>query len=180
MKALASIQKMCWLCLAVCLLASCVIDDDEDDNAGNIVNVGDNVPDFVLTGPDGVEVSPASLKGQVFVLSFFDTTCPDCQKEFPVLQQIYDKYRDVVKVFNVPRNQPANQIAAYWKQEGLTMPYYKASDKDLYYKFAKSGIPRTYIVDVDGKVRGMFTDSPLPDFGTIDSVLQTLVSKDSH
>ena len=60
------------------------------------------------------------------------------------------------------------------------MPYYKASDKDLYYKFAKSGIPRTYIVDVDGKVRGIFTDSPLPDFGTIDSVLQTLVSKDTH
>ena len=175
MRALASIQKMWWLCLTVCLLASCVIDDDEDDNGGNIVNVGDSVPDFVLTGPDGVEVSLASLKGQVFVLSFFDTTCPDCQKEFPVLQQIYDKYRDVVKVFNVPRSQPANQIAAYWKQEGLTMPYYKASDKDLYYKFAKSGIPRTYIVDGEGRVRAMYCDSPVPDYATIDSVLKTLL-----
>lgn len=171
------VQKIWWLCLTVCLLAGCLIDDDKEDSEGNIVKVGDSVPDFVLTGSDGEEVSSASLKRQVYVLSFFDTTCPDCQKEFPVLQQVYDKYKETVKVLNVPRSQPMNLMAAYWKEQGLTMPFYKPGDKDLYYKFASSHIPRTFIIDGEGKVRAMFSDSPLPDFGTIDSVLQALLAK---
>ena len=171
--------KIWWLCVVGCMLAGCVIDEEKDEDLGNIVNVGDSVPAFVLTGPDGEEMSSASLKGQVYVLSFFDTTCPDCQKEFPVLQQIYDKYNETVKVFNVPRSQPMDQVEVYWSKEGLTMPVYTASDKDLYYKFATSHIPRTFIVDGEGKVRAMFSDNPLPDFGTIDSVLKALLTHDA-
>ena len=167
--------RMWWLCLAACLLAGCMIDDDSDKDNGNIVTVGDTVPAFVLTASDGTEVSSASLSGQVYVLSFFDTTCPDCPKEFPVLQQIWETYAGRVKVFNVPRSQPMNLVAAYWKEQELTMPVYRAMDQDLYYKFAKSHIPRTYIVDGEGRVRAMYSDSPVPDFGTIDSVLQTLL-----
>ena len=164
-----------WLCFIAIMLTGCVNDDDTDSQ-GSIVNIGDAVPAFMLTDSNGAKVSSASLKGQVYMLSFFDTGCPDCQKEFPVLQQIYDKYEGAIPMLNVPRSQTVNEVEAYWSKEGLTMPYYTAADHSLYYKFATSGIPRTYIVDGEGKVCAVFTDNPLADYATIDGQLQRLLA----
>ena len=55
------------------------------------------------------------------------------------------------------------------------MPVYTPADKGLYYKFAASGIPRTYVVDEEGKVRAVFTDNPLADYATIDTLLRQLL-----
>ena len=158
------------------LLASC-IDDGEEDVQTTLVNVGDRVPDFSLAGSDGKEYTAASLKGQVFILSFFDTGCPDCQKEFQVLQRIYDQYSPDVPVLNVPRSQTAEQVQAYWTSAGLTMPFHIPADKALYYQFATKTIPRTYIVDGNGTVIAAYDDSPIADYDIIDAILKELFSK---
>jgi peroxiredoxin len=69
-------------------------DDDSSNNSREIVKVGDIVPEFSLIGVDGNMISSASLRGQYYLLNFFDTGCKDCQKEFPVLQKIYNKYKE--------------------------------------------------------------------------------------
>ena len=74
-----------WLSLAVCIFMGCHYDDSSDTGGGSIVSVGDEVPAFMLTGDDGETVSAASLKGRLYLLTFFDTGCPDCRKELPVL-----------------------------------------------------------------------------------------------
>ena len=145
------------------MLISCLNDDDSSNNNREIVKVGDVVPEFSLIGINGDMISSAALRGQYYLLNFFDTGCKDCQKEFPVLQQIYEKYKGELPVLNVPRSQTTDEVNAYWNKEGLTMPVYTAKDKSLYYKFATKGIPRTYIVDMEGKVLDMFTDSPVAD-----------------
>ena len=160
--------------LVVGILSSC-LNGDADNNAQEFVKPGDAVPEFQLTGANGEIVSSASMLGQVYLLSFFDTGCPDCQKEFPVLQQIYDKYKGVLSVLNVPRSQTEEEVQAYWSKAGLSMPVYIATDKALYYKFATRGIPRTYIVDKQGKVCDVLTDSPLADYDTLDAILQQLL-----
>lgn len=172
-------SPVAWLVFLVIILTGCINDDNTDGNSESIVNVGDAVPSFMLTSADGGEVSSASLEGQVYMLSFFDTGCPDCQKEFPVLQQIYDKYGEKVPVLNVPRSQSVAEVEEYWNKEKLTMPFHTASDKSLYYKFAKSGIPRTYIVDGMGKVCAVLTDNPLADYSTIDNLLQSLLGDET-
>lgn len=157
------------------MLISCLNDDDSSNNNREIVKVGDVVPEFSLIGINGDMISSASLRGQYYLLNFFDTGCKDCQKEFPVLQQIYEKYKGELPVLNVPRSQTTDEVNAYWNKEGLTMPVYTATDKSLYYKFATKGIPRTYIVDMEGKVLDMFTDSPVVDYETLDGALQKLL-----
>lgn len=158
-----------WLFFFLVFLAAC--QEDDDVARGSIVNVGDDVPEFLLTDVDGAQVSSASLKGKAYMLTFFDTGCRDCQQELPVLQRIYDKYGKAMPMFSVPRSQTASEVQAYWSKEHLTMPVYTASDKNLYYKFAKGGIPLTYIVDRQGKVQAVFTDSPIADYGTIEERL---------
>lgn len=171
------IRHYLWLGFAVVIMAACQNDDNADSNLGNIVNVGDDVPAFMLTGANGENVSSASLRGQVYMLSFFDTGCSDCQKELPVLQRIYDKYAEAIPIFSVPRSQPTDEVKDYWNKEGLTMPVFTASDKALFYKFATSGIPRTYIVDEEGLVSAVLTDNPLADYDTIDGLLRNLLKE---
>ena len=167
------------LLLLVAVLTACVNDGDENDGATAIVNVGDVVPDFALHGSDGVDVFSASLDGQPYILNFFDTRCKDCQQVLPVLQQIYDKYQGTVPVLNVPRSQTMDEVQAYWDKEGLSLPFYMASDKNLYYKFATSIVPRTYVVDGEGKVCLAFTDSPIADYETLDKMLGQMVGNDT-
>ena len=164
---------------AIVLLTACQMDDGDSGGRVTKVKVGDAVPAFAVTEDGGTDLSSSSLKGQVYVLNFFDTGCPDCQKEFPVLQQIYDKYFDSLVVINVPRSQTVSEVKQYWNEAELTMPVYMPHDKDLYYRFADSGIPLTYIVDGNGIVQAVFTDSPLPDFDTIDAVLHNLLQTDA-
>lgn len=161
------------------MLAGC--QSDEADSVGRVtkVRVGDEVPEFIVADADGKTLSTASLKGQVYVLSFFDTGCRDCQKELPVIQQIYNKYHESVAVINVPRSQTASEVREYWNKESLTMPFYAPQDKDLYYRFADKGIPLTYIVDGDGVVQAVFTDSPLTDFAAFDTVLQNVLQMEA-
>ncbi len=165
------------LAFAIVMLTACT--NDDADSRVDKVKVGDEVPAFLLTAADGTTVSPSSLSGQVYLLSFFDTGCPDCRKELPVLQQIHDKYSGSVPVINVPRSQTVSEVRQYWSQAELSMPVYTPNDKGLYYKFADSGIPRIYIVDGSGIVQAVFTDSPLVDFNTIDTLLQGLLQTES-
>lgn len=150
-------------------------EDEAKAEVREYVKVGDKVPAFTLCDENGKQLTSSSQLGKVYLLNFFDTTCPDCQKELPVLQQIYETYKDEVSVLNVPRSQTLDVAKAYWKQAGLSMPLYSDTDHSLYYKFASSGIPRTYVVDREGLVRAIMTDSPLADYATLDDVLRPLV-----
>lgn len=161
-------------CLLVVLLTACV--NDTEDEATMKVNVGDIIPEFLLSDSIGQDLSSSSLSGRVFILNFIDTNCPDCQKELQVLQRIHDKYKDVVPVLNVPRSQTRDELKAYWEEAGLTLPYYIPSNPNLYYQFATRTIPRTYVIDGNGKMYAAFSDSPTADFDTLDTILRQMLS----
>ena len=78
-------------------------------------------------------------------------------------------------ILNVPRSQTREEAQTYWSDANLTMPLYVPHDKDLYYQFATSVIPRTYVVSAEGKVLAAFSDSPIADYATLDVLLQQLL-----
>lgn len=144
--------------------------DKDDDTA--LIKVGMAAPSFELKAMDGSVVTSESLKGKVYILNFFDTTCPDCRNEFPVLQQIYDEYGETVPLFNVPRSQAVEDADAYCKEHGLTLPIYSDGAQRLYYQFATRTIPRTYVINADGIVIASFNDKPIADYASLNRILQ--------
>lgn len=164
--------------LNVIILTSCQ-DDDKGDVTPNHVDMGSEIPAFSLTGSDGSSISSASLNGQPYLISFFDTNCSDCKKALPIIQHIYDKYGEMLPVLNVPRSQTADEVQAYWDNNGLSMPFHIPTDKKLYYKFAQSGIPRTYAVDRNGKVCAVLTDNPLSEYDKLDAIAEQLLNDES-
>ncbi len=51
-------------------------------------------PDFTLPDWQGNKVSLAEFRGRVVLLQFFQTECPVCQREAPLLEEVYRKHKD--------------------------------------------------------------------------------------
>ena len=84
---------------------------------------GDRLPWFSVTMDDGSVLSTGDLAGKVSVIVFFHTGCPDCQAELPVIQRIHDEFSPEAAVLCISREEDAADIAEYWAENGLTLPY---------------------------------------------------------
>lgn len=158
--------------MLVCTTQGCVNDKEPD---GPSLQVGDPLPSFSVVMNTGETVSTASLKGRVSVIVFFNTGCPDCQQELPVIQSLWDKYSDgkLVRIIPIAREESAAEIQQYWDDHRFTMPYSPQDNREVYSLFAPSVIPRVYVSDRYGIIRDIFTDSPVASFNTLESSIST-------
>lgn len=150
-----------WCFGLLCLVTGCIREDFDEPDEDKVV-VGDRLPEFSVMLDNGRMFSPDSLKGRVLCLTFFNTSCGDCQKELPVLQKASAAFNpsDVCFVC-ISREESNESVSAYWQQNGLTMPFSVQNDRTVYNLFAASRIPRIYVVDSSLTVRYIFTDEPL-------------------
>lgn len=165
-------KRLAVLISFIYVLSGCIL---ENNNATN-VKVGDSLPEFEVVMNDGSVVTEASMKGNVSLLMFFHTTCPDCQQALPCVQSIYDEYAAKGVVFTlVGRECGKDEIEAYWKENGLNLPYSAQDDREVYNIFASSRIPRIYISDENGTVRYIFSDDPVASYDDLKSAVETLI-----
>lgn len=134
----------------------------EDDETKERVAVGDRVPLFsVEMVKDGERstFSTAQLTGET-VIVFFNTTCPDCQRDLPKLNQYYLKHKvdEGFQMVAISREEGEEDVAAYWKDNGLQIPYSAQNDRRIYELFASSIIPRVYFVSAQGIVTRVFIE----------------------
>lgn len=137
--------------------------DDEDD-VKEYVKVGDRLPLFSVDVVDGdgktATFSTAALTGET-VIVLFNTSCGDCQRELPRMNDYYlqhcgDKGFQMVAI---SREEGAESVAAYWKEQGLSIPYSAQTDRRIYNLFASSIIPRTYFCSADGIITQILVET---------------------
>jgi len=142
-------------CLAFC---SCLKEEDYGAEAADIVRVGDPLPAFSIRTHAGEEVSPAVLAGRPAVIVFFSTACSDCRRELPAVQRVYEADKALAAFVCIGREEAAETVAAFWRENGLTMPYSPQPDRSVYALFARQTIPRIYVADAKGQVRNVFVE----------------------
>lgn len=148
--------------MIVCTTTGCI---SENDPEGPSLGVGDSLPEFSVTLNTGETVSSSDLKGKHSAIVFFNTGCGDCRQELPVVNQLWDHYKDDPEVVILPiaREETEEEISEYWAESGFTMPYSPQKDRSVYNLFASSVIPRIYIAGPDRKITAAFDDSDMPD-----------------
>lgn len=145
------------------------------EQAGELIKVGQPAPDISLAGPDGKVRSLASLKGKVVLLDFWASWCGPCRRENPHVVEVYKKYSAKgFEIFSVSldgvdprRASDPNQIKQLeqdgkrkWmdaiKQDGLLwdnhvsdLRHWASAPAQVY---GVSSIPRTFLIGRDGKI----------------------------
>ena len=146
-------------CLLPCLLlAGCIAADN--DEVVERVRVGDRLPVFSVDVIDP-EVSQTehtvfnsqNLTGET-VIVFFNTWCPDCQRELPRLNQYYLQHKDDkgFRMVAISRGEGKDVVARFWSEHELLIPYSAQEDNRIYELFASGIIPRIYFVSAQGVV----------------------------
>ena len=133
---------------------SCFSSNLSAQNNGANIDAGDLAPDFSLEMLHGEKFQLSKRRGQVVLVSFFATQCPQCLLEMPHLEKLYKKYstRKDFQLLVIGRNQDAATVKAFIEKHGYTFPVAADPDGAVFQRYAKKMIPRNYLIGRDGKV----------------------------
>ena len=164
-------RKLAYLLSVAFMFISCI----KEKPTGADLMVGDIIPDFEVTMNDGSVITGEGLRETPSCIVFFHTSCPDCQKALPVIQEIYDKYAQEGFSFAlISREEEEDTIAAYWKEKAYTMPYSAQPTREVYNLFAQTKVPRIYICEKGGIIRAIYTDDPVPGLEELDQSINSV------
>ncbi len=156
-------RKLLLFLMTALSVASCSSVVDDEDDAKEYVKVGDHVPLFsvetVLAEGSTALFSTAQLTGET-VIVLFHTSCGDCQRELPRLNNYYLQHcgEEGFQMVAISREEGTESVAAYWKEQGLSVPYSAQTDRRIYNLFASSIIPRVYFCSAEGIVNKVYIE----------------------
>jgi len=130
--------------------------------------VGTTAPDFTLHDFAGNPVRLSQFRSHVVLLEFWQSTCPDCRRETPYLDELYHRYKGRGLVWlgvNLDHDHAAAQ--KYLEENGLAGDQvtvgkdYSAAMKvvDL---FNVPLVPCVFVIDKRGiiRYRGIYPEKP--------------------
>ena len=96
------------------------------------------------------------------VMSFFATWCAPCMLELPILEKLYNKYKNErIKFFLVDITEGTRTMAGYedspkagpfLKKKGVTMPILFDTRGTVMERYNATSLPRLYIIDGNRKI----------------------------
>lgn len=161
-------------CLLVVLIFSGCIEDEVEPGSG--LQPGDELPEFVITSGEGLAARKSDLIGKVSLLVFFNTGCPDCREELPIIQQIYDEYSANQDFYILCIATSADdEVEKYWEENRLSVPYIIPSDNSLVEALGLKTIPHVYVSDRSATIRYVYGDSPIASFENLSEAIGSLL-----
>lgn len=123
-----------------------------DDAA--VAVIGDRCPSFTVQMLDGDVVSIDSLRGKTVLINFWATWCPPCNEEMTrVEKEIIERFADEEFVFlPISRGEKPEVVSTWRTKKGYKFDTGLDIATEIFPKFAKTGIPRNYLIGPDGTI----------------------------
>ena len=149
-----------FLLLITCLFVAvgtsgCISDKSHSHEETTLVNVGDMAPDFTVDLLSGESVRLSSLHGQVVMLIFFSTECPDCQNQFAEIQQLVAEKAPSFKVLAISRGESIDATEKFSQKYGITFDVGTDPNLAIYNQYASRYVPRNFLIGADGRIEAL-------------------------
>jgi len=125
--------------------------------------LGQHVLDFQLPTPGGNKFSFSSLKGKYVLIDIWASWCMPCRAAFKELRPLYSKYKGKnfeILGISVDKDHDAWKKAMKdEKLEWLHVVDLEGEERISLKQFSASAIPKTFLVDPEGKIIGVDLES---------------------
>jgi cytochrome c biogenesis protein CcmG/thiol:disulfide interchange protein DsbE len=118
-------------------------------------------PAFSAVTFDGEPISLDGWRGNAVVVNFWASYCAPCRDEAPMLERLWQEYRDRGVVFvGINTDDIERNARAYMDEFGIT--YYNAPDVKgkIEDDYRITGIPETFVINTEGEIVRHFLSTP--------------------
>jgi|SRR5208283_2065923 len=120
-----------------------------------ILRTGQTAPDFALSDINGKTWRfPEDLKGKAVVIRFWADWCKSCAEEMPVIEKVYNKYKDkglVILAINIGQEKDA--VVKFTNGIKVSYPVLLDPGALVTKRYGVTGLPITFIIDRNGTIR---------------------------
>ncbi len=111
-----------------------------------------------LKGLNSEDINLKNLQGKVIFFNYWATWCPPCVAEFPMIQELYNDYKEKVS-FILITSENWQSVSPFYKENNYNLPVYNLMSNPPTLLNQSNSIPSTYIIDKNGFIRVFNTGS---------------------
>jgi thiol-disulfide isomerase/thioredoxin len=135
-----------------------------------------NTYNWELKGLNTTSLNFNEYKNEVVFVNFWATWCPPCRAELPMIQKLYDDYKDKVK-FVFLTNEDWTTVDVFFKDKGYNLPVYNSLSMPPQIFTETNTIPASYLIDKSGRILISKTGAADWNSTKVRKLLDGLISK---
>ncbi|MHA2611206.1 MAG: redoxin domain-containing protein [bacterium JZ-2024 1] len=112
-------------------------------------------PEFSLRFLDGSQKKLGDYRGKVVILNFWASWCPECVKEFPSMQKMWEKWeKEGLVLVGINWKEPPRKAELEAQKNHLTFPIALDEEGAVGTLFGVKGVPESYFFSKEGLYLG--------------------------
>ena len=153
--------------LAALLLVGCVKDEHSSHEESTLVSIGQIAPDFSVELLDGRKIELSDLRGRTVMLIFLSTSCTDCHAQFEDIARRCKEQSVPFEILAISRGESREATLEFANNYGLECDLGIDPDKSIYNMYATMYVPRVFLIDPDGYIKGLTIEYSPSEFDAL-------------